>query len=177
MRKTFEFVDELSMVGLSWSMLDAIFTADVKSPSKRRAIRAAFAVFHIVFCVLYVMTVNIIYQVVVFVGGMIITGFKSHYLLKELKASGGLPDATAKDWSRRAWDSVYVSLFGYLLWNIEFMYCAELRAMRATIGLPFAWVFEFHGWWHILTAIGAAQFMDVARDMRAGVQRSMLKKE
>jgi len=177
MRKTFEFVDELSMVGLSWSMLDAIFTADVKSPSKRRAIHAAFAVFHIVFCVMYVLTVNIIYQVVVFVGGMIITGFKSHYLLKELKASGGLTDAMAKDWSRRGWDSVYVSLFGYLLWNIEFMYCAELRAMRETIGLPFAWVFEFHGWWHILTAIGAAQFMDVARDMRDGVQRQMLKKD
>lgn len=174
LRKTLEFVDELSMLGLSWSMLDAVFTADIRNPSRRRAVHFGLAVFHVAFCALYLHTVNIIYQVVGFLGGMIITGFKSHYLLKSLrgrKEEGKLSEGEAQLLSNRGWDAVYVSLFGYLLWNIEFMYCAELRAMKETLGLPVAWIFEFHGWWHVLTAIGAAQFMDVARDMREEVRR------
>ncbi|KAM7213746.1 akaline ceramidase [Rhypophila decipiens] len=178
LRKTLEFVDELSMLLLSWSMLDAVFAADISSPSNRRLVRGAIAVFHIIFCAVYLQTVNIIIQVVGFLGGMIITGFKSHYLLKGLKTSDPtdekkLSEAKAKDLTNRGWDAVYVSLFGYLLWNIEFMYCSELRAAKAAIGLPTSWIFEFHGWWHVLTAIGAAQFMDVAREMRAEVRRQM----
>ncbi|PGH06786.1 hypothetical protein AJ79_06427 [Helicocarpus griseus UAMH5409] len=45
-------------------------------------------------------------------------------------------------------------LAAYGLWLIDVFACPSLRAVRHAIGLPFAWLFELHGWWHILTAIG-----------------------
>jgi dihydroceramidase len=46
-----------------------------------------------------------------------------------------------------------------------------LRAFRQRIGVPWAFLFEFHGWWHILTAVGASQFMNVLREVREEVDR------
>ncbi|GAB7322516.1 hypothetical protein MBLNU13_g03443t2 [Cladosporium sp. NU13] len=50
-------------------------------------------------------------------------------------------------------------LFGYLLWQLDFIYCAQLTSLKRAIGMPWSFVLEFHGWWHILTAIGAYVFM------------------
>ena len=46
-------------------------------------------------------------------------------------------------------------LFGYFLWNIDFHLCSYVTAFKHYIGLPWAFIFELHGWWHILTGIGA----------------------
>ncbi|KAH8727469.1 ceramidase [Phaeosphaeriaceae sp. PMI808] len=46
-------------------------------------------------------------------------------------------------------------LFGYFLWNIDFHLCGYVTAFKRAIGLPWGFIFELHGWWHILTGIGA----------------------
>lgn len=33
--------------------------------------------------------------------------------------------------------------------------CTSLTSAKRSIGLPWAFIFELHGWWHILTGIGA----------------------
>lgn len=71
----------------------------------------------------------------------------------------------------RAWQSIGLLLFAYLIWNIDLEYCAEIRALRQRVGVPFAWLLELHGWWHVLTAIGAARFMNVAREVQAEANR------
>ena len=38
-------------------------------------------------------------------------------------------------------------LLGYGLWNVDNRFCDNLRSVRRTIGLPWAWVFELHGWY------------------------------
>jgi len=50
-------------------------------------------------------------------------------------------------------------IFGYLLWQLDFIYCAQLTTWKRAIGMPWSFLLEFHGWWHILTAIGAYVFM------------------
>jgi hypothetical protein len=59
-------------------------------------------------------------------------------------------------WADR--DTVFF-LTGYLLWNLDFIYCAQLTKWKRAIGMPWSFVLEFHGWWHIFTAIGAYIFM------------------
>ncbi|KAF2031942.1 alkaline ceramidase family protein [Setomelanomma holmii] len=44
-------------------------------------------------------------------------------------------------------------LFGYFLWNIDFHLCSHVTAFKRYIGLPWGFIFELHGWWHILTGI------------------------
>jgi dihydroceramidase len=53
----------------------------------------------------------------------------------------------------------------YTAWNLDLEKCLELRRFRASLGLPWAWLFELHGWWHILTAAGASQYVRLIREL------------
>jgi len=162
LRHTLEYVDELSMLVLTWSMLHATLIAGQR-PSKARAITVGMALFYVPFLAFYVWSENIIWQVIGFVGSIFIIGFRTNYLIRTIKA---FPAAKAKELTSRSHQAVLIGLFGYVLWNIELKYCAELRNIRQQVGLPWAWLFEFHGWWHVFTAMSASQFMNVAREMR-----------
>jgi hypothetical protein len=48
---------------------------------------------------------------------------------------------------------------GYFLWQIDGIYCEELTASKRAIGMPWSFLLEMHGWWHVFTAIGAYVFM------------------
>jgi dihydroceramidase len=163
LRQALEFVDELSMLGLTWSMLQAVLTAQ-QSTATARLISIALAAFHIPFLAFYVWSAQIIYQVVAFLGTIALIGFRTHYLLYQ----PGMSKEKSRDWTVRALRAVFISVFGYILWNIDIKFCQELRDIRGRVGLPWAWLFEHHGWWHILTALGAARFMDVVREVRKG---------
>ncbi|CAI7630110.1 unnamed protein product [Penicillium glandicola] len=44
--------------------------------------------------------------------------------------------------------------FGYFVWLIDDLACGLLTQTRHVVGVPLAFLFELHGWWHIFTAIG-----------------------
>ncbi|KAH8893724.1 alkaline phytoceramidase [Thozetella sp. PMI_491] len=46
-------------------------------------------------------------------------------------------------------------LAGFFIWNMDNIFCRQLIAARDFLQLPWAVVLEGHGWWHILTGIGA----------------------
>ena len=48
---------------------------------------------------------------------------------------------------------------GYFLWQIDGIFCSELTALKRSIGMPWGFLLEMHGWWHLLTALGAYVFM------------------
>jgi dihydroceramidase len=54
-------------------------------------------------------------------------------------------------------------LLGFVLWLIDGAACKWLRESRATIGFPWEFVLELHGWWHILTSIGAGNAIRVTK--------------
>jgi dihydroceramidase len=35
---------------------------------------------------------------------------------------------------------------GYIVWNIDNVFCAELRALRDIVGMPLGFATELHGW-------------------------------
>lgn len=45
-------------------------------------------------------------------------------------------------------------LGGFLIWNLDNVFCRHLVHARNRIQLPWAVVLEGHGWWHILTGLG-----------------------
>ncbi|KHN96838.1 Ceramidase [Metarhizium album ARSEF 1941] len=168
LRQTLEFADEFSMLGLTWAMLQATLTTR-QSPTRSHVISTVLAVFFTSFAVFYLRSPSIIYQVIAFVGCLLLVIVANQYLLHW--SWPALPQAKRRDWNRRTWRAVFISALGYVLWNIDLEYCAALRNIRRQVGLPWAWLFELHGWWHVLTAIGAAQFMDVAREVRRETKR------
>ncbi|KAI1104133.1 putative alkaline phytoceramidase [Jackrogersella minutella] len=48
-----------------------------------------------------------------------------------------------------------VFLGGYLIWNLDNMYCTTVRGWRHQLQLPWAILLEGHAWWHLMTGIGA----------------------
>ncbi|KAG8409468.1 alkaline ceramidase ydc1 [Metarhizium acridum] len=47
-----------------------------------------------------------------------------------------------------------VFLAGYAIWNLDNIFCSQLRGWRRQIGLPWAILLEGHGWWHLMTGLG-----------------------
>ena len=60
---------------------------------------------------------------------------------------------------RLVWLGAAAFVFGYILWQLDHMFCTQLTAIRRSLGIPWGFFFELHGWWHVMTAIGAYIFM------------------
>jgi dihydroceramidase len=50
---------------------------------------------------------------------------------------------------------VSIFLGGFALWGVDNVYCSTLRSWRRQIGMPWGFFLEGHGWWHLMTGIGA----------------------
>ncbi|KAG9768705.1 putative alkaline dihydroceramidase Ydc1, partial [Aureobasidium melanogenum] len=50
---------------------------------------------------------------------------------------------------------VSIFLGGFAIWGIDNQYCSTLRRWRRAIGMPWGFLLEGHGWWHLMTGIGA----------------------
>ena len=46
-------------------------------------------------------------------------------------------------------------LGGFALWSADNVYCSTLRRWRREVGMPWGFLLEGHGWWHLMTGIGA----------------------
>lgn len=48
---------------------------------------------------------------------------------------------------------------GYLCWNIDINFCDLWRGARRVIGMPYGFILEGHGWWHLGTGIGVYHYI------------------
>lgn len=48
-----------------------------------------------------------------------------------------------------------IFLGGFAIWGVDRVYCSNLRTWRREIGMPWGFFLEGHGWWHLMTGIGA----------------------
>ncbi|KAJ2331776.1 alkaline ceramidase ydc1, partial [Coemansia sp. RSA 2673] len=48
---------------------------------------------------------------------------------------------------------------GFLVWNLDNIFCHRLRTYRAHVGAPLDAILQLHGWWHILTAYGSTYLL------------------
>jgi dihydroceramidase len=164
LRQTMEFADELSMFVLLWSMLHTTLCIR-QTAARRHLISVCLAVAMLSFSAFYIWSAKIIYHVVSFFVGLFGVACRTEYLFF-WAADPSFPRDMAQVWNKRALEAALISVVGYGLWTIDLEYCDVLRASR-DVGLPWAWLLEFHGWWHVLTAVGADRFMTVAREVRA----------
>ena len=61
-----------------------------------------------------------------------------------------------------------VFLLGFAIWNIDNIFCYQLRQARAFVGYPWAVLLEGHGWWHILTGWGAYCLITAGSQLAVG---------
>jgi len=75
------------------------------------------------------------------------------------KAEQDRQDERDKDILRQMWMMIAcgLSIFlgGFAIWNVDNEFCSYLRMWRRQVGLPWGILLEGHGWWHLMTGIGA----------------------
>ena len=50
---------------------------------------------------------------------------------------------------------ITIFLSGFAIWGLDNVYCSTLRRWRRQIGMPWGFFLEGHGWWHLMTGVGA----------------------
>ncbi|KAK9324669.1 ceramidase [Lipomyces orientalis] len=85
--------------------------------------------------------------------GMVL--FRSLYLIVTK-----IEDAHARaDMWRTVIIGIATFLSGYGLWMVDIHFCGTLRVARRAIGMPYGFLLEGHGWWHILTGLGVYYYL------------------
>jgi dihydroceramidase len=52
-----------------------------------------------------------------------------------------------------------IFLGGFAIWHLDNEYCSKLIKWRREIGMPWGFVLEGHGWWHLMTGTGAYYYI------------------
>lgn len=58
------------------------------------------------------------------------------------------------------WGAV-IFVSGFAIWNLDNAFCSSLTGAKRYVGMPWAFVLELHGWWHIFTGVGAYIFIAI----------------
>ncbi|KAH7114279.1 alkaline ceramidase-like protein [Dendryphion nanum] len=101
---------------------------------------------------------------------MMEVNLRPKFRAKEREATNPRPDGGAKaaqerennrdqEILRKMWTMIgfglSIFLGGFAMWGLDNVYCSTLRRWRRQVGLPWGIVLEGHGWWHLMTGVGA----------------------
>lgn len=76
---------------------------------------------------------------------------------------GEVPGSSKEDRARASLKNMWIMVacgigtigLGFLIWNLDTIYCSKIRRWRRQVGLPWGVLLEGHAWWHILTGLAA----------------------
>lgn len=154
--------DDLSMLVFTGAMVQAVYAAGAPKKTARLMTTALTASIAFVSAA-YLVTLNTALHRTMFTLLLVVVGPRVHRLIWDQRRR--TRDASRR-MSMRVLRAFAIALTGFALWNVEMVYCHELRGLKERLGLPWSWLFELHGWWHILTAFGAGQLLKVIRQLR-----------
>ncbi|EKD16007.1 alkaline ceramidase [Drepanopeziza brunnea f. sp. 'multigermtubi' MB_m1] len=97
---------------------------------------------------------------------------KEKYGMKSRKTIGSEPLAASESVAndlrdtailKNMWLMVTIGLAiflgGFGIWNLDNLYCSTARQWRHQVGLPWGILLEGHGWWHLMTGVGAYYYI------------------
>ncbi|KZF22886.1 alkaline phytoceramidase [Xylona heveae TC161] len=93
---------------------------------------------------------------------------RCRWLICELKSS-----PTKRDVAFLAIVGSIIFVSGYGLWLVDEHFCSVLQRWRAALGIPFGFLLELHGWWHVLTAIGVYYYLLLVERLRLCSQHAL----
>ncbi|EKM84053.1 hypothetical protein AGABI1DRAFT_81775 [Agaricus bisporus var. burnettii JB137-S8] len=123
--------------------------------SRRSKLLIAFLLlFDLSFSWSYYIYRNPVYHQVVFATILLITAGRIIYMLKWSEAADRIPASEKRAITKLFGTGAVLFVFGFLIWNMDNIFCDFLIARKLSIGWPFAFVLEGHSWWHIFTGAG-----------------------
>ncbi|KAK0623888.1 alkaline phytoceramidase [Immersiella caudata] len=158
-----QFSDDIAMLLLGASLLQTLY-----SHGQTRAVASLVATVVTLgtgcMAIFYVRSGDILLHLLTFSAMVTLIGLRSLYLIYFCTR----PAHQRATLARHFWKAAAFLVTAFAAWNVDLEWCHELRAIRHRLGLPWAWALELHGWWHILTALGAAEYVVLVRAMCSG---------
>ncbi|KAF2794410.1 alkaline phytoceramidase [Melanomma pulvis-pyrius CBS 109.77] len=142
--------DDLSMFLASGSLLHQLLTFDA-TPSRRLYMTSLILGTIVPVSIYHVWADEIVLHEITFGVTVLLIGRKTRALIKEKVKSV----EAKKRLTGLATFGMISGGLGYFLWNIDYHLCNHVTSFKRSLGLPWGVFFELHGWWHILTGIGA----------------------
>lgn len=155
-----QFLDEMSMFFFGSALLQPLYTTGFTAATKK-AITVTLVSVVVAVSAVYYQKKQVIIHLVAFT-------IMENMIWPRLLYLIYYRDRTSVETSRLAkqfWSATGHMVLAIVLWLIDLEQCFPLRDIRKFVGLPWAFVFEFHGWWHVLTAMAAVRYMKLVREI------------
>ncbi|KAE9378362.1 alkaline phytoceramidase [Stipitochalara longipes BDJ] len=149
-----QWCDDLSMLIATATVLHRVFTFDkslsvtVSSGLLITTVMATFSTWH---CI----TDEIIMHSVLFGLMIAIIGLKTRSIISSRVSN---PAIKAQVFKLCTWGSI-IFVTGFAIWNVDNAICGSLTGWKRQLGMPWSFVLELHGWWHVFTGAGAYIFI------------------
>ncbi|THV07481.1 alkaline phytoceramidase [Dendrothele bispora CBS 962.96] len=152
-----QLADELPMIYVSsmslWLLYDYQLGFDLSSAQTKLQV-TGLVLFNVLFTWSYFLYRNPVYHQFVFAAIIISCAFRITYLLKWSPVRSRIPDDKKAQVARLFGTGAVTFALGFLIWNLDNVFCDALTKMKPTIGWPAAFLLEGHSWWHFLTGLG-----------------------
>jgi len=149
-----QWADELSMLIATATVLHRVFTFD-KSLSMTVFSGIISALLMTAFIVWHCIVDETFMHSVLFAIMIAFVGIKTRSIISARVADKAVRHEVKK---LATWGGIiFVSGFG--IWNLDNWFCGVLTEAKRWMGMPWSFVLELHGWWHVFTGVGAYVFI------------------
>jgi len=152
-----QLADELPMIYVASFFLAVLLESEPGFGFKSgysKFIVVATVVFDVAFTASYFAYRDPVYHQCVFATLMIVTLLREVYLVGWSEASRTIPDKKKAAIIEVLRTGLVTFLFGFLVWNLDNIFCGPWTRIKHAVGWPVAFFMEGHAWWHILTGLG-----------------------
>ncbi|KIP11150.1 hypothetical protein PHLGIDRAFT_125047 [Phlebiopsis gigantea 11061_1 CR5-6] len=152
-----QLADELPMVYVASFCCAILFDSKPGhgvNNDRTKGIFALLLAFNALFTWAYAIYRNPVFHQVVFATVMFTNIFRTTYILRTSPYQQRIPDHDKKTVTHLFALGAATFLFGFLVWNLDNIFCHNITGWKHSLGWPGAFLLEGHSWWHILTATG-----------------------
>lgn len=157
-----QFLDDMSMFVLASALLQPLYTTGFKL-SAQKSITTILISAVVAVSAVYYQKKDIFIHLVAFTIMENLIWPRLLYLIYFHER----PAADRSRLARQFWTAAGTMVLAIVVWLIDLELCYPLRDIRRAVGSPLAFLFQLHGWWHILTAAAASNFIALVREVCA----------
>lgn len=155
-----QLCDDVSMLVLAGAIVHSVYACG-QPPATAKYIAAISSALVLGSATAYLQSQNMNLHIALFGGLLTLIWPRTLFLIY----GTGRSDSDKKNLMRQFWAAVGSLVLGFAIWNVDLEYCFGLRSIRTAVGLPLSWLLELHGWWHVLTAVGAMKYFQLVRNL------------